>query len=391
MTRPTDLIAHPVTPALVRGAIELEPTPLGLQPHRLPAWARAQNADPQLAMVEAQPAGVRLAFRTTATHLEVETVPTKRVYAGMPPRPDGTYDLVVDGRLVAQGIVAGGRVMSIDLATGGGSLEEGPAGRCVLAGLPTGIKDVEVWLPHDETTELVAVHADAPIEERPSQLPTWLHHGSSLSQGSNATHPTGTWPAVAARAAGVDLVNLGFGGGALLDPFVGRVLRDTPADVVSLELGINLVNADLMRRRALGPAVHGLLDTIREGHPDAPLLVVSPMLCPVHEQTPGPAAPDPAALAEGRLAFVATGDPAQVAAGRLTLEVVREELARVVAQRQNADPALVLVDGRRLFGADDLAAHPLPDGLHLDPAAHRLVGERFSGHLAAVLGGPLRG
>ena len=31
----------------------------------------------------------------------------------------------------------------------------------------------------------------------------------------------------AARRAGVDLVNLGLGGSALLDPFVARVIRDT--------------------------------------------------------------------------------------------------------------------------------------------------------------------
>ena len=43
-----------------------------------------------------------------------------------------------------------------------------------------------------------------------------------------------------------------------------------------------------MRRRAFTPAVHGFLDTIREGHPDTPLLVVSPILCPIHEDTPGP-------------------------------------------------------------------------------------------------------
>jgi hypothetical protein len=36
-----------------------------------------------------------------------------------------------------------------------------------------------------------------------------------------------------------------FGGGALLDPFTARVMRDTPADVVSLELAINPVNTDL--------------------------------------------------------------------------------------------------------------------------------------------------
>jgi len=383
----TPLIAHPVTPELVRGALELEPAAHGLQPHRLPAWARARNADPQLAMVEAQPAGVRLAFRTAATRLEVETVPTKRVYAGVPPRPDGTYDLVVDGALVAQGAVTGGRVMTVDLAGGGTSLEEGPPGRCVFTGLAPGPKDVEVWLPHDEATELVAVHADAPITASATDRPTWVHHGSSLSQGSNAVHPTGTWPVVAARRAGLELVNLGFGGGALLDPFVGRVLGDAEADLLSVKVGINLVNADLMRRRALGPALHGLLDAVRHGHPDTPLVVVTPLLCPVHERTPGPAAPDPAAFAAGRLSFVATGDPAEVAAGRLTLEVIREEVERVVTQRQDEDPALVLLPGLELFGAADVEEHPLPDNLHLPPSGHLLVGERFADRLPGLVPG----
>jgi hypothetical protein len=181
---------------------------------------------------------------------------------------------------------------------------------------------------------------------------------------------------VAAAAGGVDLVNLGLGGSALLDPFVARVVRDAPADLVSLEIGINLVNTDLMRRRALGPAVHGFLDTVRDGHPDASLLLVSPLLCPIHEQTPGPSAIDPASMAAGRVQFVATGDPAEVATGKVTLEVVREELARVVAQR--ADPRLHLLDGRQLYGAGDVDDHPLPDALHPDSETHRLVGERFA-------------
>ncbi len=119
----------------------------------------------------------------------------------------------------------------------------------------------------------------------------WLHHGSSISQGSDAESPTTTWPALAASLGGVELVNLGFGGSALLDPFVARTMRDLPADLVSVKLGINVVNQDLMRLRAFGPAVHGYLDTIRDGHPDTPLLVVSPVLCPIHEDTPGPSAP----------------------------------------------------------------------------------------------------
>ncbi|MEE2046057.1 lipase, partial [Nocardiopsis tropica] len=73
-----------VTPELLRGALDLERTERGLLPHRLPARARAQCADPQLAMAESQPSGVRLAFRTRATAVELDTVPTRRVYPGAP-------------------------------------------------------------------------------------------------------------------------------------------------------------------------------------------------------------------------------------------------------------------------------------------------------------------
>ena len=79
----------PLTADLVRGALDLERTAHGLLPHRLPARARAQYTDPQLAMAESQPSGVRLVFRTRATAVQLDTLPTKRVYVGAPPRPDG--------------------------------------------------------------------------------------------------------------------------------------------------------------------------------------------------------------------------------------------------------------------------------------------------------------
>lgn len=372
------MITTPIAPDLVRGAIELEQTAIGLAPHRLPAWARAQVSDGQLAMAESQPAGVRLVFRTTATALELDTLPTKRAYAGVPPRPDGVYELVVDGQVVSSATASGGRTLVIDVAAGSFELQEGAPATLRFDDLPAAEKVVEVWLPHDETTELVALRSDAPVAPVVGERRVWLHHGSSISHGSNAATPTGTWPAVAARLAGVDLVNLGFGGGALLDPFTARTMRDTPADLVSVKLGINVVNADLMRLRAFGPAVHGFLDTIREGHPTTPLLVVGPIHCPIHEDTPGPLTMDVAAMAEGRVGFVATGDPAEVAAGRLTLRVIRDELARIVAQRAAADPHLRYLDGLELYGPADHDELPLPDGLHPDAATHRRMGERFA-------------
>ncbi|WP_329211772.1 GDSL-type esterase/lipase family protein [Streptomyces sp. NBC_01708] len=383
------LITTPLTEDLLRGALDLERTEHGLLPHRLPARARAQNTDGQLAMAEAQPAGVRLVLRTRATLVELDTLPTKRVYVGAPARPDGVYDLLVDGRPAGSATVAGGNTLTIDMSTGSAEVLPGPVGTLRFDGLSEGMKDLEIWLPHNETTELVALRTDAPVEPVPDRgRPVWLHHGSSISHGSDAASPTTTWPALAAAHGGVELINLGFGGSALLDPFTARSLRDIPADLISVKLGINLVNADVMRLRAFTPAVHGFLDTIREGHPTTPLLVVSPLLCPIHEDTPGPSAPDLRALSEGKLSFRATGDPAETAAGKLTLSVIRAELARIVEQRAAEDPHLFHLDGRELYGEADSAELPLPDALHPDAATHRRIGERFA-ELAFRAGGPL--
>ncbi|GAA3363461.1 MULTISPECIES: GDSL-type esterase/lipase family protein [Saccharopolyspora] len=371
----------PLTAELLRGALELEPTERGLRPHRLPRWAREQYTDPQLSMVEAETAGVRLVFRTAATAIELETTPTKRGMAGAPPRPDGCYDLLVDGELLARTTVPEGDRMILDPATGTADVQPGPSGTARFTGLPAGDKDVEIWLPHNEMTELVALRTDAPVAPAADRgRPVWLHHGSSLSHGSNATEPTSTWPVRAALLGGVELINLGFGGSALLDPFTARTMRDTPADLLSVKFGINLVGGDLMRLRAFTPAVHGFLDTIREGHPDAPLLVISPLHCPIHEDTPGPGAVD---LSTGVLRFRATGDPAERAQGKLTLRVVRDELARIVRQRSASDPNLRYLDGEELYGPADYAELPLPDELHPDTAAHLRIGDRFAQRAAA--------
>ena len=368
----------PITPDLIHGAVELEHLETGMLPHRLPAWARAQCPDPQLAMAQSQPSGVRVAFRTAASVVELVTMPTKRRYRDMPPRPDGVYDLLVDGRLLRQASAPGGKVLDIDMVSGAATMHAGAPQSLRFADLPPGEKTVEIWLPHDETTELVALHADAPIApDTRCGKRRWLHHGSSISQGSNAIHPTGIWPAVAAGRAGVDLLNLGFGGSALLDPFTARTIRDLPADLISLKLGINLVNLDLMRLRAFGPAVHGFLDTIRDGHPDMPLLVISPIHCPIHENAPGPTMFDGKALSKGQVRFRTTGTEAEVRQGKLTLTVIREQLKAIVDARASTDGNLHYLDGSDLYGAEDNARLPLPDELHPDAETHQLIGERF--------------
>jgi len=368
-----------ITPDLIHGAVEIERTDAGVLPRRLPAWARKQYPDGQLAMAESQPSGVRLVFQTAANTLELLTLPTKRAYAYMPPRPDGVYDLFIDGRLAAQARARGGNVMNINMATGSTSLTPGEPETLRFADLPAGPKTIEIWLPHDETTELVGLRADASIAPvAASGKRKWVHYGSSISQGSNAASPSGIWPAVAATLAGVDLLNLGFGGSALLDPFVARTIRDLPADLISVKIGINLVNTDVMRLRAFGPAVHGFLDTIRDGHPATPLLVISPTFCPIHENAPGPTQFDTGAMREGRLLFRATGNANEVRQGKLTLVTVRDQLRAIVQQRSESDPNIHYLDGTELYGESDNARRPLPDELHPDAPSHQLIGDRFA-------------
>ena len=377
------MISTPLSAALLRGADHTEVTPRGLRPHRIPGWVGAQFPDAQLMTKEAHPSGVRVALATAAQTVELVTHPTRQSYRGID-RPRGAIDLVVDREHVASDVLTGGDALETDLQTGRTALVESAPHTTRFAGLPAGDKLVELWLPHNEAVELLDLRTDAPIAPAPATGRRWLHHGSSISQGSNATSPARTWPARAARLGGVDLRNLGVGGSSLVDPFMARVMRDTPADLISVKLGINVVNADAMRLRAFVPAVHGFLDTIRDGHPRTPLLLVSPTHCALQEQTPGPITFDLERLAAGEVRFAVADPTATADQGRLTLAVIREVLATIVEDRR--DPHLHHLDGTALFGSADEAEHPLPDALHPGTVAHDLMGTRFAEHAFSAEG-----
>jgi lysophospholipase L1-like esterase len=260
----------------------------------------------------------------------------------------------------------------------------GPASTTVrFEGLPPGAKRVEVWLPHAASVVLGAVRIDdgaTATAPSPEERRRWIHYGSSISHCLEALRPTGVWPVVASRLAGVVLDSLAFAGQCQLDQLVARTIRDLPADVISMKVGINLVNADSMRERTFAPAVHGFLDTVRDGHQDTPILVVTPILCPAHEGAPGPTNSAGAQIA-------AFDRPVELALGALTIGRIRELLAAIVAARQAAgDGNLHLLDGRQLFGEDDLG--DLPDGLHPNAAGYLRMGERFA-ELAFAPGAPL--
>ncbi len=125
-----------------------------------------------------------------------------------------------------------------------------------------------VVLPWRPSVRLISIEGETSLP-RPDQTPDtrYLAYGSSITHGSTAVRPTGTYPARAAELLGTDLFNLGFGGGAhmeagMADYIAGR----TDWDFASLEMGINVVQSfevDEFHRR-----VEYFVTTIADAHPD---------------------------------------------------------------------------------------------------------------------------
>jgi hypothetical protein len=355
----------------------------GIVLRRLPDWTRAQIVDPALAVLLTMPAGVRIELETDATELELDVLLTVLQLGDRPVVP-AAFDLVVDGDVVdVQRSNEGIRIV-VDMRTGAIDFQPGSPTTIRFAGLPgrAGTR-VEVWLPHAAVVEV----RGARVNDGASWTPAaprgrrWIHHGSSISHCMEAEQPTATWPAIAARLGDLDLLDLAFAGQCMLDPQVARTMRDEPADVLSLKIGINIINGDTMRERTFVPALHGFLDTVRDGHPDTPFLVLTPIAFPTMEDRPGPTVQD------GAGSFVVIDRPAELMTGALTLARIRELVTMVVeGRRQAGDANLHLLDGRLLFPEDE--AGDLPDGLHPNPAGYRRMGERFA-RLALGDGGPL--
>ena len=363
----------------MHGALDFDQRAGGLSPRRLPAWTRLQMPQTMDVMVR-MPSGVRLRFATDSASIGIAFHATNMVNPRRPRRPV-VFNLETDGMLRKAASTRGNALVFKPEAPGGFELVRGDADTLVFENLPPGPAVHELWLPHNAFVELRALVLDdgATLRAAPADArPRWIHYGSSISHCMEADEPAGTWPAVAARLAGACLQSFGFGGQCHLDQFVARAMRAVDADLVSIKTGINVVNMDSMRERVFAPALHGFLDTLREGKPDVPIVVISPIFCPSAETRPGPTVPNDA----GKFVTVDGFEPYRV--GCLTLTRVREVLAEAVEQRRSAgDARLHYVDGLTLFGAED--ASDLPDDLHPNPAGYQRMGERFAPTLKRLL------
>ena len=136
---------------------------------------------------------------------------------------------------------------------------------------------------------------------------------------------------------------------------VARMIRDLPADYISMCLGINIQGASSLGPRAFRPAIIGAVQIVREKHPDIPIVLMSPICCPPREENPNTVG--------------------------FHLKGMREEVqAATEALQTHGDQNVHYVDGLRVFGADYV--HLLPDDLHPDAEGYRVMGKNFVAEVA---------
>ncbi|MDR1851823.1 MAG: GDSL-type esterase/lipase family protein [Propionibacteriaceae bacterium] len=391
--------------AFVCGAVDAEVVDGVLRIHRIGRRWRAQIPTGYARMVEEQAAGVRLEFLTSASRLVLRCLAYRSSMVKGVKVAASPFECEIDGQVTSRAFARPAATMWVD-ALSGNVETDGEPGEAVVSfdfGEAGVRRNVKIWLPYPEIIRIRALEADAPLvpvqagvglcaDGRPgsesgdgvvepgraaARPKRWVHYGSSISQGVFARFPTATWPAAAARLTGLELTNLGFSGNAVLDSYAARTIAELPADVISLEIGGNIVTTDALTSRSFTPALHGFLDIVRDAHPDTPILLITALASPLLDELPGPVVPD------GKR-FKTLGTPEDLTKGRLNQNRIRELIVETANTRNDSN--LTVVRGPELFSREDEREHPLIDALHPDRAGHELIARRFAEKLAALYG-----
>ena len=270
------------------------------------------------------PAGVRLAFRSDTEAIAGKIERQQEV---------AKLDLCCDGILIG----------SVELA-GQDCFRFEP--------LPSGDKLIELWLPQYGVFRLQSIELNdgATVQPFDDTRPRWTTYGSSITQCRAAESPIYTWPAIVARERGFNLTCLGYGGQCHIDAMIARMIRDHPADYISICAGINIQGGATLNARTFRPAIIGSVQIIREKHPDTPLALISPIYSAPREENRNTVG--------------------------LNLRMMRKEVAAAVeALRTRGDRNVHYIDGLGVFGPTH--AHLLPDDLHPNAEGYKVLGRNF--------------
>ncbi|NKX55883.1 SGNH/GDSL hydrolase family protein [Arthrobacter mobilis] len=285
------------------------------------------------------PAGVRLEFSGNAGAVDIDAT-TGTMHPLAAPVPEQYFSVWLSGRLHTRIPAAPGarQKLHIDLP---------PHGRN---------KPVTIHLPEGYRPVL---HSIEPIGGTIFPLPPrqrWVAYGDSITQGWTTSDPGRAWTAVAAREANLDVINLGFAGAARGELPAASFVSTVPTDVISLAWGTNCWSQIPMDRSYITELMRFFLTVIRSGHPETPIVVLSPLVRPQAESIPNSAGATLEDLRQGIEAAVAT-----------------------FATTEN-DGRIHLVPGRELISSSHLV-----DGIHPGDQGHALIGQAMAAALTSAI------
>lgn len=307
------------------GAVDLEESERGLTPWRLPL-AYLPFMDCGLAARANSSSGVRICFISDAESVSI-------VLSVTDADEQEEVDLVIDGELVRSQQVCPDKMQNLE-----------------FPGLGGGLKRIELYLPAFGITTVASlkINAAARAFRWDDTRPRWITYGSSITHCRRAHSPAQTWPALVAREFNLHFTSLGFGGQCMADQVVARTIAAMPADFISLCLGINTGGG--YSPRTWLPTMTGFFLTVREAHPEIPILIISPIYSRPRETE-----------------LTNTG---------LSLSLMRGWLAELVETlRDNGDDNVHYLDGLEIIGEADAGC--MPDELHPDGDGILLMGRRF--------------
>jgi len=255
-----DLTA-PDAPVTWVNVVEFEHSRRGISPQRVHAAARETFSE-ATAFRAPQAAGVEIRFsaRTNQVLLELTSINTIGLGGGL-----ALYHgkrLVGLQRLPSQ---FRGRVTLY-------AVEAAPAGD-----LPG---DWRILLPFGARVFVKALYLDDGCAVSPgsSRKVRWLAHGDSITQGARAQSPGATYVSRVADALDWDATNLGFGGSAWGDAPVAAYLASRDDwDLLSIAIGTNTFRGERESATDFGQTYDRLLNTVRERHPEQPILCITPI------------------------------------------------------------------------------------------------------------------
>ncbi len=315
------------------GAISMERTPAYSRPWRIPFADRALFS-PALVQMAATQAGVRLSFCSTTDEVKGRTVPFEK---------NQKLDLFVDGCFIATW-----------------DLKDQPAFEFKRLG--THEKLIELWLPQqgDFALEQLEIDDNATLRPYEDTRPRWITYGSSITHCRSSNSPSLTWPSIVARERNWNLTCLGYGGQCHLDIDIARMMRDQPADYISICAGGNIYSQSTLNQRSFRPSLIGFVRIIREKHPNTPILLLSSIYSKPRDETPNPHG--------------------------MTLNDYRAAVEQAVNLLwEHGDKNIHFLSGLKIAGQE--FHERMPDQFHPDSEATEIMARNFLAHAVPILAG----